>query len=230
KTQAGENAGFEDVFTCLESPHEYDNGASKRVRFSTDAPDAKKLLDLSMCDLDHRDMPWADIAKEAKVKAARSTIENLFYSHNVVRYVARLKPLLIEKMRDERVDLTKLGITIDIRRIVFTDEMWIEFNSSRCKTHQVRIRGENPYDAAKAKKDDAATIRLMFWSGINILLVPAPGYIHPKVNEDDKKHQQDIQQEVNRIQQKQGEEKVILGYQEGTEEYHEVEVMNKTID
>ncbi|RPA93980.1 hypothetical protein L873DRAFT_1846873 [Choiromyces venosus 120613-1] len=133
-------------------------------------------------------------------------------------------------MRDERVDLAKLGITIDIRHIVFTDEMWIEFNSSCRKTHQMRIRGENLYDAAKAKKDDAATIRLMFWSGINILLGPTPGYIYPKVNEDDKKHQQDIQQEVNRIQQKQGEEKVILGYQEGTEEYHEVEAMNKTVD
>ena len=173
----------------MEGPHEHENGSLKRKRFPADSPEAKSLLDLSMSDLDHRDMPWIDVAKEAGVMAARSTIEKLFHEHNVFRYVARLKPMLTERMRDDRVELARLGLTIDVRRIVFTDEMWIEFNSTRRKTHQTRYKGENPFEVAKAKKSDAATIRLMFWSAINSLLGPAPGYIYPtKISATDKQH------------------------------------------
>ena len=230
KARAGENAEFEDVYRCLEGPYEHENGASKRKRFAADSPEGKTLLDLSMSDLDHRDMPWTDIAKEAGIKAARSTIEKLFHENNVFRYVARLKPLLTQRMKDNRVKLAELGLTIDIRRIVFTDEMWIEFNSSRRKTHQTRFKGENPFEVAKTKNNDSATIRLMFWSAINSLLGPAPGYIYPKVNADDKKHQQEVQQAVNKIRQEEVVKKVKLSYQAGTRESEEVEAANRMVD
>ena len=214
----------------MEGSNEHENGTSKRPQFSSDSLDAKKVLDLSISDLDHRDRPWPDTAKEAGVIAARSTIEKLFHSYNVFRYVARLKPSLTPQMMEKRVNLAKLGITIDIYRIVFTDKMWIEFNSSRRKTHQTRIKGENPFDVAKAKKNNTATIRLMFWSGINSLLGTAPGYIYSKADDSSNKHQQEIQQAVNGVRQELAEEKVTLGYQAGTGESLEVEAVNRAID
>ncbi|RPA95780.1 hypothetical protein L873DRAFT_1929333 [Choiromyces venosus 120613-1] len=98
---------------------EHQNGCNFQQTHSM----GKKLLDLSMSNLDHCDMPWTDIAKEVEIKAAQSTIENLFHSYNVFRYVAYLKPTLTQQMRDNRVDLAKLGMTIDICQIVSTNEM-----------------------------------------------------------------------------------------------------------
>jgi hypothetical protein len=175
-------------------------------------------------------MTWVDVAKEAGVSAARSTIERLFHSHDLFRYQTRLKPPLTDEIMKSRVELAKLALTIDIRRIVFTDEMWVEFNSSRRQTHQTRKKGENPYDVAEPRKEDEATIRVMFWSAINILTGAGPGYIYPKATKEDNKHQQAVQKEVNAEREERTKKRIALAEIPGTKESQQVIEFNRNID
>ncbi|KAF8247132.1 hypothetical protein K440DRAFT_661615 [Wilcoxina mikolae CBS 423.85] len=231
KERAGDKcAEFEAVYACLESIEEksHYNGAEKRKTINNST--AQALVDRATRDLARRDMTWVDVAKEMEITGARSTLERIFHAHNIFRYKARIKPPLTMQVLQDRVRLGKLGLTIDICHIVFTDEMWVEFNSSRRQSHQTRSKGENVYEVARPRKDDAATIRIMFWSAINCLLGVGSGYIDPKSTSDDKKHQRKVQKEVNDQRQEQSCKHIHLAELPGTEEVKRVAQVNTGID
>jgi hypothetical protein len=61
----------------------------------------------------------------------------------------------------DRVRLTTEGLQIPHKAMIFTDEMWVEFNSTRRKKNQSQKPGSNPSLQADAKDRDKGTIRVM---------------------------------------------------------------------
>jgi hypothetical protein len=174
-------------------------------------------------------MPWPDIAKELGVHAARSTLEKLFHGYDLHRYKARLKPALTPKMMHDRVVLAQLGLTIDICRIVFTDEIWVEFNTRRQQRNQTRKKGENPYNCPRPKIREKGT-RLMFTSAINSLVGQAPGFVYPKPTEESKKRNFEVYQEMEQERKERAEKRVALAADPASEESRQVAAFNADID
>jgi hypothetical protein len=218
------------VFAALADQSEKNCGSGQRAIFPEGSETGERLINLAKSDVAHRDMPWPDVAKEAHIEAARSTIERLFHRHHYFRYKARSKPPCSEDTRHGRVQLAELGLTIDQRRIVFTDEMWQEFNSPRRQNHQTRQKGENAYDVARTKEDNKINIRVMFAGAINLLLGTGCGYIYPKTTAADKTHQQEVQKEVNEERQEKSRKRARLAEIPGTNENKEVARFNEEID
>jgi hypothetical protein len=218
------------VFAALADKSEKNSGSGQRAIFPDGSETGERLINLAKSDIPHRDMPWPEVAKEAHIEAARSTIERLFHRHHIFRYKARHKPPNNEKTRHGRVQLAELGLTIDPRRIVFVDEMWQEFNSPRRQKNQTREKGENPYDVARTKEDNKINIRVMFAGAINLLLGTGCGYIYPKTTAEDKKHQRDVQKEVHEERQETSRKRARLAEIPGTNENQKVARVNEDID
>ena len=90
------------------------------------------LYDLSQKDEEHWQMPFKDIAKELGIQAARSTLQHVFHDqHGLSRRKATYKPFLSSQHIESWLAFCHMALNIAIREFVFTDEMWIEFNSVR---------------------------------------------------------------------------------------------------
>ncbi|RPB04650.1 hypothetical protein L873DRAFT_1928331 [Choiromyces venosus 120613-1] len=90
------------------------------------------LRDLSQKDEEHWQMPFPEIAKELNITATRSTLEQVFHSqHQIFRRKPAHKPSLSPEQMEARLAFAHMALQIAINTVVFTDEMWVEFNSLR---------------------------------------------------------------------------------------------------
>lgn len=90
------------------------------------------LRDLSQQDETHWQMPFEDIAKELRITVARSTLEHIFHDHHdIFRRKATHKLSLNADHMEARRAFAHMALCVAMRRVVFTDEMWVEFNSIR---------------------------------------------------------------------------------------------------
>jgi len=152
------------VLACLEDAH----GGGREQRFPYGSTESEALRQLSQQDEEHWQMPFLDIAKELGIIAARSTIETVFHlQYNIFRRKQIHKPYLSEEHIEARLAFAHMALHVAIHTIVFTDEMWVEFNSSQRKKGNVsRVVGEDPYKWAIHDRNDENTIRVMFWGAI----------------------------------------------------------------
>lgn len=95
-------------------------------------------------------------------------IENVLHlQHNIFQRREIHKPFLSQDHIEARLTFAHMALQIAINTIVFTDEMWVEFNSTRRKHGNVlRVVGEDRYKWAIHDRNDENTIRLMFWRAI----------------------------------------------------------------
>jgi hypothetical protein len=232
KERAGEGASFMQIHECLVGPDENKSGAEHQIKIPLHSEPAKELIDLATSDAMHRDMTWPEVAKELDIHVARSTLEKIFHGNNLTRCVAPQKPPLSEKMMRERVALAEFGLTIDTRRIVFTDEMWVKFNEQRRRRKQTRYEGENPWVCPRPKKDKDpnAPGRVMFTSAINSLVGKAPAHIYPKATAESKKRSVETARLVEGERQERARKRIALAAVPGTAENLRVAEVNRQVD
>ncbi|KAG0131562.1 hypothetical protein HOY82DRAFT_646266, partial [Tuber indicum] len=163
KERAADKNDFDDVLGCLTDVH----GGGREARFPEGGRESMALAELSQKDEEHWQMPFLDIAKELNIFAARSTLEKVFHDHhNLFRRKATHKPFLTYDHIEARLAFAHMALRIAIEHIIFTDEMWVEFNSTRRRTNVTRKRGADPNEWALHDKQDDRTIRVMFWGAI----------------------------------------------------------------
>lgn len=152
------------MLACLEDKHD----GRRPVKIPEGSEASLALRDLSQKDEAHWQMPFEDIAKELEIQAARSTLENVFHDHhNIFRRKATHKPSLSAEHIESRLAFAHMALHIAIQWIVFTDEMWVEFNSTRRQRNVSRVKGVDPNEWAIHDKDgEKPTIRVMFWGAI----------------------------------------------------------------
>jgi hypothetical protein len=179
-------------------------------------------------------MTWPEVARELDIHIARSTLEKIFHGNNLHRYVTPPKPALTEKMMHDRVVLAKLSLTIEVRRVasVFTDEMWVEFNSHRRPPKQTRYADETRWECPRPTKGDepGGPGRVMFTSAINRLVGKAPGYIYPKTSEESKKRNVETAKLVENERQERAQKRIALAAIPGSAENQHVAEVNAQID
>jgi hypothetical protein len=232
KERAEEGASFMQIHACLVGPDENKNGAEKQIKIPLQSETAMELIALATSDAIHRDMTWPEVAKDLDIHVARSTLEKIFHGNRLNRYVSPLKLPLTEKMMHDRVALAELGLTIDIRRIVFTDEMWVRFNEQRRARKQTRFQDEHTWECPRPKrdKDPDSRGRVMFTSAINRLVGQAPGYIYPKTTPESKKRNVETAKLVEGERQERAQKRIALAAEPGTAENLRVAGVNAQID
>lgn len=128
KARAADSNVFEDVLACLGS--EYGGGRPSKI--AEDSEESIALYDLSQKDEIHWQMPFEDIAKELGISAARSTLEHVFHDHHdIFRRKTTHKPFFSATHMIVWLAFAHMPLYIAMQRIVFTDEMWVEFNLIR---------------------------------------------------------------------------------------------------
>lgn len=142
---------------------------------------------------------------------------------------AATKPFLSPKNISERLAFAHMASSIIIARIVFTDKMWVEFNSSRRMKWVTRPKGSDPHEYAIHRQNDEGTIRIMFWGAI-CLGCKGPYHIWKSTNDADKQRYKEIAIEVNRaraecVLKRQAQAKIP-----GTPEWKELIEFNANID
>lgn len=157
------------------------------------------LRDLSQQDEIHWQMPFEDIAKELGItNIARSTLEHIFHDHHdIFRRKATHKPFLSAEHMEARLAFAHMALHIAMNHIVFTDEMWVEFNSIRRAYNVSRTRGGDSNEWAINNKE-VTTIRVMFWGAI-CMGQQGPYHIWEQQTEQDQMRHQDIIQEENTV-------------------------------
>jgi hypothetical protein len=220
------------IHACLAGPDENKNGAKKQIKITLHSETAMELIALATSDAIQRDMTWPEVAKELDIHVARSTLEKIFHGNRLHRYVSPHKPPLTEKMMHDRVALAELGLTIDIRRIVFTDEMCVKFNEQRRPHKQKRFQDENPWECPRPKRDKNPDSpgRVMFTSAINRLVGKAPGYIYPETTAESKKRNVETARLVEGERQERAQKRIALAAVPGTAENLRVAEVNAQID
>lgn len=128
----------------------------------------------------------------------------------------------------DRVRLAKEGMEIPEDAIVFSDEMWVEFNSTRRMRNQSRKRGSNPYLQAEPKDRNDGTIRVMAWAAI------AKGFksklfIYDPEDMLSSGEQQVAIREANRILKERTERKQAAAHVPGTDEHKIFQEFNANI-
>lgn len=115
-------------------------------------------------------MPFPEIVKELGIRAVRSTLEHVFHEqHNIFRRKPCHKPGLTAEHIEACLAFAHMALNIAMNTIVFTDEMWVEFNPKPRQHWQnvSRVRGENLYQwALHNKNKDCNPIRVMFLGAI----------------------------------------------------------------
>lgn len=98
-----------------------------------------------------------------------------------------------------------MGLNVPMKAIVFTDEMWIEFNSSRRQGNVSRPQGANLWEYAIHEDFNHTTIRIMFW-GCIAFGKKGPCYIWETKKEQEKDTERHIaiMEDENRKRQKNG--------------------------
>ena len=154
---------FEDVLACIGDMH----GGGRPLKFPEGSAESVPLRDLSQKDKYHWQMPFEDVAKELGIKAARSTLEHIFHDqHGLFRRKATHKPCLSPQHIEAHLAFCHMALHILINHIVFTDEMWVEFNSVRREQNVTRPVGIDAHEWAIHDRNHERTIRVMFWGAI----------------------------------------------------------------
>ncbi|RPA88806.1 hypothetical protein L873DRAFT_1724535, partial [Choiromyces venosus 120613-1] len=119
---------FDDVLACLED--ELKGGNPER--FIEGSEESLALRDLSQKDEEHWERTFPEIVQELGIKAARSTLEQVFHSqHQIFRRKPAHKPSLSMEQLEARLAFAHMALQIAINTIVFTDEIWVEFGKPR---------------------------------------------------------------------------------------------------
>lgn len=224
KTRAMDSEDFEDVLACLES--EYGGGMPPKIAEGSEASIA--LHDLSQKDETYWQMPFEDIAKELGISAARSTLEHVFHDHHdIFRRKATHKPFLSAGHMEARLAFAHMALHVAMHHIVFTDEMWVEFNSIRRAFNVSRKRGVDPNEWAIHDKE-ATTIRVMFW-GATCMGHRGPYHIWEQETEEDQDRHRAIIQTENTIRQKQQQVNQTQASVPGTWQHKVLEGINADI-
>lgn len=111
--------------------------------------ESNQLKELALCDEEHIQRTFPEIAKEAGLHIANSTAYKLMHEHhNLFRYRRRSKPPLDAQNKQDRLELVDWGLEQPIESFVYTDEMIFEVGAPRGLRNVTRPRGGDPYQYA----------------------------------------------------------------------------------
>jgi len=192
--------------------------------------DSQQLGEMAIKDREHWDMPFPDLAKALGIAGARSTIERVMHNHHsIFRRKPREKPPLDTVQQADCIRLAEEGLQLPQEAIIFSDEMWVEFKSTRRKKNQSRKRGSNPYLQADKKDKDNGTIRVMVWAAI------AKGFksqLHIYESDDilSPEGQHEVIQQANEILNERTRRRQEAAHHPGTEEFRILQDTNANIE
>lgn len=205
-------------------------GMGLTEKISEGSAEFQALAKLTLKDEEHYRKPSPEIAKELGISAARSTIENVMHNHHAIfRYHGRKKPGLDDEHWRNRVNFADMALHMSIKAIVFTDEMWVEFNSVQHEGNVSRPKGANAYNYAIHHDFNPTTIHVMFW-GCMAYSYKGPYHIWEKDDEEAKKRHADILEDINQKQRRLHNKQVARAHIPGTKEVQIVEEFNANID
>jgi hypothetical protein len=191
--------------------------------------ESEALGHLALLDKRHWDMTFVELAKELYIHHARSTLERVMHQHhNIYRRKSRVKPPTNAFSEADRVRLAEEGLEIPEDAIVYSDEMWVEFNKLRRQGNQSRKRGSDPYLQADHRDKDEGTIRMMVWAAI------AKGfktqlYIYDPDDILSPEEQRLVIAEANQLLKDRTARRAAAALQEGTEEHAILDAANEKV-
>ena len=136
--------------------------------FSIDSPTRRRLVATATMSSAHRRMPLMEIAELCGVQASEKTIRKAFSLEGYSRRVARKKPFLEERYKQERLAFAlrhRHWTREDWRRVIWTDECYIWLSGSQGRTWVTRRPGEEYEEDCIAPKFPK-TNTVMIWGGI----------------------------------------------------------------
>lgn len=161
--RAADASDFEDVLACLRDEHE--GNIPTRIDVISKAYIA--LCDLSQEDLSHWQMPFENIAKELEIgNIVRSTLQHIFHNHHdIFGRKAMHKAFLIAQQMEAWLVFAHMALHIAINHIVFTNEMWVEFNSA-CHAFNISWKCKLDSNEWAIHEKEVSTIWVRFWEAI----------------------------------------------------------------
>jgi len=122
---------------------------------------------MAIKDQEHWDMPCPDLANPLGIAGARSTIQHDMHNHHSsFRRKPRENSPLATVQQADHIRLAEEGLQLPQHAIIFSDEMWVEFNSTHWKKNQSWKHGSNPYLHVDKKDTHNGTNRVIVWAAI----------------------------------------------------------------
>jgi hypothetical protein len=100
---------------------------------------------MAMNDTEHWDMPFPDLAKALGIASAHCKIEPVGHNrHSIFRCKLMEKPPFDAVQEVDRIWLNQEGLQLQQEAINYSDEMWVDLNSTHKKKNQSRKSGSKP--------------------------------------------------------------------------------------
>jgi hypothetical protein len=94
---------------------------------------------MAMNDTEHWDMPFPDLAKALGIASAHCKIEPVGHNrHSIFRCKLMEKPPFDAVQEVDRIWLNQEGLQLQQEAINYSDEMWVDLNSTHKKKNQSR--------------------------------------------------------------------------------------------
>ncbi|PUU80032.1 hypothetical protein B9Z19DRAFT_1124199 [Tuber borchii] len=140
-------------------------------KFPTGSEVSRRLKTLATQDKEHRLRTFPQIAREASVQSANSTIYQIMHEHhNLYRYLPRLKPALNANARENWLRFVEWALGQLVEVFVYSDEMILEalngqidnYNANRGANEPRRLH-RRPYWGFKEEISARSISRGMDW-------------------------------------------------------------------
>ncbi len=109
------------------------------------------------------------VAREAGVKASRTTVERAFTEAGYGRYSPRSKPHLTLEIREKRcrwcLDHAYWGFILGWDLVIYTDETSVKLGENRGRNHVIRLKNEE-WEPECIEKSFSSYITFIFWGAI----------------------------------------------------------------
>ncbi|RPA90329.1 hypothetical protein L873DRAFT_1795552 [Choiromyces venosus 120613-1] len=181
-------------------------GGGNPEKYAEGSKESNALQDLSQKDEEHWQRTFPEIASELGIPAACSTLEQIFHSqHNIFQRKTAHKPSLLQDQIEAQLAFAYMAIHIAINIIIFTNEMWVEFNKPHCQWNVSQYRGINANENTLHNKDnEKQPICVMFWGAI-VNGVKGPYHIWELETAEGKENYQQIVSKENQMYYEQQE-------------------------
>jgi len=187
------------------------------------------LREVAINDKEHWDMRFPDLAEAHGIAGACSKIEPVMHNHHsILECKWREKPPFDEDKQADWIWLVEEGLLLPQEAIIFSDDMWVEFNSTHRKKNQSRKCGSNQYLEEDKKYKDHGTIRVTVWAAI---AKAVKSCLHIDEHDDtlSPEDQGEVIQQVNEILKERTQWRQEAAHHPGTEDIHILQHTNANI-
>ena len=189
-----------------------------------------RLKELTTQDEEHRLRTFPQIAREAGVQAADSTIYRIMHQHHSLYcYRPRHKPPLDATAKQNRLRLVDWALTQPIESFVYTDEMMLEVGAPQGHKRVTREKGQDPYQVPIHDKKKGNGFSIMV-SGSISLGFKGPLWIWVKETAEERQENAQALREENLQTTERIARRRANALIPGTEEHAYIQALNREID